>query len=139
MLELAPASREVRILLVEDSSLTRDVFAHNMAHAQSATRVHVDSVADADVAWQLLQTRDYHLLLVDHFLPSSTGADLITQIRSEPRLSRLPIVGISIGGRVAREAMLTAGVDVFLEKPVHARDLLNTLERLSALGDEVAA
>jgi len=139
VLEASPPAREVRILLVEDSLLTRDVFAHNMAHARSSTRVHVDTVADADVAWQQLQDRDYHLLLVDHFLPSSTGADLISQIRSEPRLSRLPIVGISIGGKVAREAMLTAGVDVFLEKPVQVRDLLATLDRLRGLGDEVAA
>jgi hypothetical protein len=35
--------------------------------------------------------------------------------------------------------MLTAGVDVFLEKPVQVRDLLATLERLHGLGDEVAA
>ena len=139
MLEVAPSTRHVRMLMVEDSSLTRDVFTHSMSHARSATRVSVVSVPDAEVAWTALQTGDFHLLLVDHFLPASTGAELIAKVRAEPRLRGLPIVGISVGGRLARDAMLTAGVDLFLEKPVQVRDLLATLERLAGLGEEKAA
>jgi CheY-like chemotaxis protein len=136
MLDVAPSAREVRLLMVEDSSLTRDVFTHSMSHAPSAARVRLESVPDAEVAWTHLQNGDYHLLLVDHFLPSSTGAELIERVRSEPRLCALPIVGISVGGKVARDAMLTAGVDLFLEKPVQVRDLLATLDRLAGLGEE---
>ena len=139
MLEVAPSTRQVRMLMVEDSSLTRDVFTHSLSHARSATRVHVESVPDAEVAWAALQTGTFHLLLVDHFLPASTGADLIAKVRSEPRLRGLPIVGISVGGKLARDAMLTAGVDLFLEKPVQVRDLLATLERLAALGEDQAS
>jgi len=136
MLEVPPSTRQVRMLMVEDSSLTRDVFTHSLSHGRSATRVHVESVPDAEVAWTALQTGTFHLLLVDHFLPASTGADLIAKVRSEPRLRALPIVGISVGGKLARDAMLTAGVDLFLEKPVQVRDLLATLERLAALGED---
>jgi CheY-like chemotaxis protein len=139
MLEVAPSTREVRMLMVEDSSLTRDVFTHSLSHARSVTRVCVESVPDAEVAWTALQTGAFHLLLVDHFLPASTGAELIAKVRSEPRLRGLPIVGISVGGKLARDAMLTAGVDLFLEKPVQVRDLLATLERLAALGEDKAS
>jgi CheY-like chemotaxis protein len=139
MLEVAPSTRQVRMLMVEDSSLTRDVFTHSLSHARSVTRVHVESVPDAEVAWTALQTGTFHLLLVDHFLPASTGAELIAKVRSEPRLRGLPIVGISVGGKLARDAMLTAGVDLFLEKPVQVRDLLATLERLAALGEDKAS
>ena len=139
MLDRVPSLRRVRVLMVEDSSLTCEAFAHLLVDAPSTTRVSVDCVADADVAWSRLEVGDYHLLLVDHFLPSSTGAELIARIRSESRLSSLPIVGISIGGKVARDAMLEAGVDLFLEKPVHVRDLLGTFDRLAALGEEAAA
>jgi CheY-like chemotaxis protein len=139
LLEMPASARQVRILMVEDSSLTREVFTHAATQVPATARVRVDSAADAEAAWAELQREHYHLLLVDHFLPSSTGADLIARVRSDQRLCTLPIVGISIGGRVARDAMLTAGVDLFLEKPVQVRDLLATLDRLAGLGEEPPA
>jgi CheY-like chemotaxis protein len=139
VLEVSPSARQVRLLMVEDSSLTRDVFAHSLSRGRSATRISVESVPDAEIAWTQLQNGNYHLLLVDHFLPASTGAELIERVRSEPRLRSLPIVGVSVGGRLARDAMLTAGVDVFLEKPVQVRDLLTTLDRLAGLGEEATS
>jgi CheY-like chemotaxis protein len=139
VLEMPATTRQIRMLMVDDSSLTRDVFTYAVSHTQASTRVRVDSVADAEEAWTQLQTGTYHLLLVDHFLPASTGADLIARVRSDPKLQTLPIVGISIGGKVARDAMVGAGVDVFLEKPVQVRDLMSTLDRLAGLGDEASA
>jgi CheY-like chemotaxis protein len=93
-----------------------------------------EAVTDAEVAWTRLQTTRYQLLVVDHFLAESSGADLIARVRAEPAMQSIPILGISVGGKVARDAMLSAGVDVFLDKPVRVRDLLATLERLSRRG-----
>jgi CheY-like chemotaxis protein len=136
MLELAPSSAQVRVLMVEDSALTRDVFQHV---SRSTTRVNVETVADAEEAWRRLESGNYHVLVADHFLSSTTGADLIARVRSHSKLQTLPIVGISIGGKVARDAMLTAGVDLFLEKPVDVRNLMETLDRLAWLEEETAA
>lgn len=137
-LDVMPAPRELRLLFVDDSSLTRDVFAHFAAAAASGTRLRVDAVADAEVAWERLRDGDYHLLLVDHFLPRATGAELIAKIRTDTKLASLPIIGLSVGGSVARDAMVSAGVDVFLDKPVRPRDVLAMLDRLPGLGGEVA-
>lgn len=136
MLEVAPSGGQVRVLMVEDSALTCEVFTHV---ARSTTRVHIDAVADAEQAWARLQDGNYHVLVADHFLSSSTGADLIARVRATPELRALPIVGISIGGKVARDAMMAAGVDLFLEKPVDVRHLLATLDRLAWLDAETAA
>jgi two-component system chemotaxis response regulator CheY len=135
VLELAPSSAQVRVLMVEDSALTRDVFRHV---ARSTTRVSVDTVADAEEAWAKLETGNYHLLVADHFLSSDTGADLIARVRAHERLHALPIVGISVGGKVARDAMLSAGVDLFLEKPVDVRQLMHTIDRLDWLEESAA-
>jgi len=83
-----------------------------------------------------LQTTPYQLLFVDHFLAESSGADLVARVRAEPATQAIAILGISVGGKVARDAMLAAGADVFLDKPVRVRDLLATLERLSGLVQE---
>lgn len=135
MPELAPTSPQVRVLMVEDSALTRDVFRHV---ARSTARVSVDTVADADEAWAKLATGGYHVLVADHFLSAATGADLIARVRADAKLHTLPIIGISIGGKVARDAMLTAGVDLFLEKPVDVRHLMQTIDRLDWLEESAA-
>jgi hypothetical protein len=48
--------------------------------------------------------------------------------------SRAPIVAISVGGSDAREAAISAGADLFLDKPVVLRDLFRTLQVLSQQG-----
>src|SRR5262249_8723264 len=75
LLEAAPALRPMRVLLVEDSAITREVFVHAATVAKSAT-IELEGVTDAELAWQMLQTTPYHLLVVDHFLANSSGADL---------------------------------------------------------------
>lgn len=137
VLERSSTTRELRVLLVEDSEMARAVFAY--ASSRGPSHVVLDAVADADLAWERLQAQPYHLVLVDYFLPDATGADLITRIRSAADLRTLPVIGLSIGGSVARDAMLDAGVDMFLDKPVQPRDLFATFELLAAIGDEVAS
>jgi len=73
----------------------------------------------------------YDLLIVDYFLPSETAASLIARLRADSRLARTPIVAISVGGRDAREATISAGADVFVDKPLVFRDLFNTLRVLA--------
>jgi CheY-like chemotaxis protein len=139
VLDVRPPSRELRLLFVDDSSITRDVFSHFASAASSGTRLRVEAVADAEIAWTRLCDATYDLLMVDHFLPTTTGAELIARIRTEPRLATLPIIGLSVGGSVARDAMVSAGVDVFLDKPVRPRDVLDMLDRLPGLGAEVVS
>jgi len=138
MLAIAPSSAQVRVLMVEDSALTRDVFRHV---ARSTARVSIDTVPDAEEAWAKLDSLEsgpYHILVADHFLTAATGAELIARIRAHATLHSLPIVGISIGGKVAREAMLTAGVDLFLEKPIDVRHLMQTIDRLDWIEESAA-
>lgn len=122
-------SRPLQILVVDDSALTRDVFAHAATTSRCAHLL--DGAADVTDAWRRLQAGDYDVLLVDHFLAGASGAELISRMRSDVRLRELPILGMSMGGSVARDAMLSAGVDVFLDKPVRILDVFATLERLA--------
>lgn len=134
---LAPPvhGRTSRVLLVEDSLLVRDVFTYTLKRefAHRSSHVELDTVADAETAWLRLCDAHYDVVLVDHFLPASTGAELIARVRADARLCSIPIIAISIGGRLAHEATISAGADLFLDKPVAVRDLVATIERL-ALG-----
>jgi DNA-binding response OmpR family regulator len=119
----APIARKGRLLLIEDSGLTRDVFAYRIG----ANTFDVDHAEDAERGWQMLEANAYDLVVVDYFLPVATGAELIQRLRKEPKYARLPVIAISVGGRDACEAMMTAGADLFLDKPLALRDIANTL------------
>jgi CheY-like chemotaxis protein len=126
-----------RVLIVEDNEMIRDMFAYGVDkyfrghHA----RVTVDTAVDGAEGWVRLQDTEYDLAIVDHYLPVLDGASLLARVRREPKLSALPLIGMSVGGYEVRDAMMEAGADLFLTKPIVLRDLFQTLERLAAAGE----
>jgi len=126
------ADRPYRVLLVDDSWLMRDMFAYGTAKFfDRPGALAIDHAEDAEQAWGKLAKSTYDLLIVDYFLPAEDGASLIARLRADARLARTPIVAISVGGRDAREATISAGADVFVDKPLVLRDLFNTLRVLA--------
>jgi DNA-binding response OmpR family regulator/Tfp pilus assembly protein PilZ len=124
--------RPYRVLLVDDSGLIRDMFAYSTAKfLERPGALAIDHAGDAEEAWGKLAKSTYDLVIIDYFLPAEDGASLIARLRADPRLSRTPIVAISVGGRDAREATISAGADVFVDKPLVFRDLFNTLRVLA--------
>jgi DNA-binding response OmpR family regulator len=125
-------NRPYRVLLVDDSWLIRDMFAYGTAKFfDRPGALAVDHADDAEAAWGKLTTSTYDLVIIDYFLPAEDGASLIARLRNDPRLATTPIVAISVGGRDAREATISAGADVFVDKPLVFRDLFNTLRVLA--------
>jgi CheY-like chemotaxis protein len=124
------------VLLVEDNNLIRDMFSYGIRKyfRGKPGYVTVDHAADGASAWKMLEDGSYDLAIVDYFLPELDGAQLVQRMKAEPRLARVPIVAVSVGGPTARDATLAAGADLFLDKPLVLKDLFATLERLNAHG-----
>lgn len=121
-----------RVLLVEDSRLIRDMFAFGMRRSfQTTGALEIDHAENAVQAWSKLSEASYDLVIVDYFLPEDDGASLIARMRQDERLSRVPVVAISVGGPIARDATIAAGADLFLDKPLVLRDLLHTMRALA--------
>jgi DNA-binding response OmpR family regulator/Tfp pilus assembly protein PilZ len=126
------ADRPYRVLLVDDSWLIRDMFAYGTAKFfDRPGALAIDHAECAEEAWHKLAKSTYDLVIIDYFLPLEDGASLIARLRADSRLARTPIVAISVGGRDAREATISAGADVFVDKPLVFRDLFNTLRVLA--------
>ena len=124
-------ARPCRVLVVEDNGLIRDMFAFKLSHFFSQPGVvSIELADDAARAWALLADRAFDLVIVDHYLPAETGASLIARLRADSRLAKTPVVAMSVGGRAARDASLSAGADLFLDKPLVLRDLFNTMRVL---------
>ncbi len=124
--------RSYRILIVEDNALIRDMFAYGVAkYFREHLDVQVELAPDAVAAWERLGAAYFDLAIIDHYLPTMNGAQLVSRIRRDERLAVLPIVAISVGGNDVREENLAAGADLFLGKPIVLRDLFSTLDRLT--------
>jgi CheY-like chemotaxis protein len=122
-----------RVLVVDDSTLTRDVFSHGVkkyfrGRHQSVT---VDVAAHVEEAWFRLCKEPYDLAIIDYYLPAANGDELINRLRSDERFRGLAVLAISIDGQKAQRATLAAGADLFLSKPIVMDDLFSTLERLN--------
>lgn len=125
-----------RVLLVEDSSLTRDVFAFSARRYFGDQRaIVIDHADSAEQAWEYLVASSYDLVIVDYFLPIADGASLIARLRADTQRRGIPVVAISVGGRPARDATISAGADLFVDKPLVFKDLFNTIRILAAAGN----
>lgn len=133
---LPPSVRSYRVLLVEDNDFIREMFAYGVARyfARSKGKVSFDHAADAITARAKLEGSGYDLVIVDYYLPVEDGAAFIAGLRRDPRFANSPVIAISVGGRDAREATISAGADLFLDKPIVLRDLFETLQVLSQRG-----
>lgn len=130
---MAPPSREASVLLVEDNQLIRDMFAYAVERyfGQRASKVRLAQAPTVAAAWrQLDATRRFDLAVIDHMLPDQTGSSLIASLRRNNAYRRMPVVGMSVGGSDVRKAMLEAGADLFLHKPIVLKDLFCTIEFL---------
>jgi CheY-like chemotaxis protein len=126
-------SRSLAVLLVEDNQLIRDMFAYAVERYFGGRGGRVQLVLAPSVAAALAALEDrgsIDVVVADHFLPDDTGASLIKKLRSDPNHHRVPIVAMSVGGSDVRRAMLQAGADIFLQKPIVLKDLFCTLEFL---------
>jgi CheY-like chemotaxis protein len=63
-------------------------------------------------------------------MPVLSGTEVLSLIRHDPRLRKLPVLVVSGGGDARRLAM-KCGADACLEKPVDAQALLQTTRELA--------
>jgi chemotaxis protein histidine kinase CheA/ActR/RegA family two-component response regulator len=120
----APRRGQPRILVVDDSRLSREATSRLLAEAgyQSVP------AEDGWEAWEVLSERRFDALVTALEMPRLDGFQLIARIRRETTLRDLPIIVLSARtSRVTRERAIAAGADVFLPKSRHRRSLVSVL------------
>jgi len=119
----------MRILVVEDeekdsrfvtTGLTAECFA-------------VDVARDGKMGWELAQTYQYDLIILDLMLPGMTGGEILSRIRKSK--SQVPILVLtardSVGDKVEH---FEAGADDYLTKPFAFAELLVRVKALLRRG-----
>ena len=86
-----PRLQGLRLLLVEDNSLNREV-AQRLLRREGA---QVDCAADGRQGLAALRTADYDLVLMDMQMPGMDGLQATRALRREPRWAGLPVLALT--------------------------------------------
>lgn len=118
---------KITILVVEDEPAIVELVAFTLREA-GWNAISVGNVADA---WELIQRRTPHLILLDWMLPDQSGLRLLAKIRAERQFNALPIIMLTAKSMEEDKiAGLDKGADDYVTKPFSPRELTARINAL---------
>ncbi len=115
----------MRILLVDDE----EELAEPLQRILTNQGYVVDSANNGDRGWELSQTGDYDLLILDWMMPEKSGIEICSQMRQQG--DRTPVLILTAKDTLDdRVAGLDCGADDYLIKPFELRELLARVRAL---------
>ena len=127
----AERRRTKRILVVDDSLTVREMERKLLM----ARGFLVDIAIDGIDGWNVVRSGDYDLVITDVDMPRMDGIELVTLIKKDIHLHKLPVMIVSYKDRPEDRARgLSAGADYYLTKgSFHDETLLDAVSDL--IGD----
>lgn len=120
----------LNILVVDDSQAIQFLVEEILTPYGVKTTRALDGLQ----AIERLQQRDqfYDAILMDIQMPKVDGIECTKAIRADEAFKHIPIIGMTAGLLDSqKDAMLAAGANALLGKPIHAETLVSTLLRHS--------
>jgi len=106
-----------KILIVEDNEDMRQMLVSMLRNSD----YEVSEAATGTEAIEKAVSAEPNLIVLDIELPDLSGVVVAQTIRKNPKTARIPIIGWSAYiGWEYRKAALDAGMNDYLEKPVHS-------------------
>lgn len=126
--------RVVRVLLVEDNPHVAELIREGLKGSSRRDTGNLSfefrEAPNGKEALALLRSEPFDAIIVDIYLPIIDGVQVITAVRQELAQPDLPIIAVSAGGEAARTAALAAGANIFLDKPMRLRQVIDTMRGL---------
>jgi CheY-like chemotaxis protein len=117
----------IKVLIAEDNAANRELFRELL----EARGYSVIEACNGQEALQILNQTQPDILLLDIGMPVLDGFAVAKEVRANPKLVGLPILGVTAYAMQGdRERILNSGFDGYLSKPVDAKLLATELERL---------
>lgn len=115
------------ILIVEDEPSIIELVTFTLREAGWNTyAVHTSAEA-----WEFIQRRTPHLVLLDWMLPDQSGLRLLSRVRGDRQLQDLPIIMLTAKSMEEDKiAGLDNGADDYITKPFSPRELTSRIKAL---------
>ena len=121
-------SKDMKFLVVDDFSTMRRI-VKNLLHDLGYP--NVTEADDGKTALPMLQAGSFDFLISDWNMPGMSGLDLIKAVRSDAKLSKLPVLMLTAEAK--REQIIEAaqaGVNGYVIKPFTAETLKEKLDKI---------
>ena len=117
----------VKILIVEDNEMNRDMLSRRLARRGYEIVLAVDG--GEGIAAATAESPD--LILMDMSLPVIDGWEAARRLKAEPLTRAIPVIGLTAHAMAGdRDKVLEAGCDDYDTKPVELPRLLQKIETL---------
>lgn len=119
----------LRVLLVEDNEMNRDMLTRRLEKRGYSILVAMDGAQGLAAAQQLLPA----LILMDMSLPIMDGWEATRRLKNDSATRHTPVIGLSSHAMAAdRERALQAGCDDYDTKPIDLERLIAKIEQCLA-------
>ncbi|MFK8000286.1 MAG: response regulator [Polyangiales bacterium] len=119
----------MRILLVEDNELNRDMLSRRLRRRGYEVLEAVDGEEGIAIAKKEMPA----VILMDMSLPKIDGWEATRRLKGDPAMSHIPIIALTAHAMSGdREKALAAGCDEYGTKPIDLKSLLSKIETLAA-------
>lgn len=115
---------DVHILVVDDNAFNRKVIGAFLEPAL----IQIDDVESGFEALEMIDIKEYDLILMDYRMPDMDGAETLDKIRKEYPDFKTPVVVLTadiMDG--VEERMIKRGFAAFLSKPINSAKLYETI------------
>ncbi len=115
------------ILIVEDEMAIVEL----VSFALKTAGWEVDAVHTTADAWEYLQHKRPHLILLDWMLPDQSGLRLLSRLRGDRNFSTMPVIMLTAKSiEEDKVAGLDQGADDYITKPFSPRELTARIKAL---------
>lgn len=112
--EAAIATEQGHVLVVDDNDINRDILSRHLEILGHT----VATAHDGGEALDLLHAGNFDLLLLDIVMPGINGFEVLTRVKSDPRLREIPVIMISALEEMEIVARcIELGAEDYLPKP----------------------
>lgn len=130
-------ARLLRVLIIEDNRHIAELIQQGLIGSTrrdfgGGVSFVFRNAEDGRAAIEILRSEEFDAVIIDVYLPIVDGTQVISTARGELGLVDLPIIAVSGGGEQARDLALEAGANIFLDKPMRLRRVIETMQRLLA-------
>lgn len=113
------------IYCVEDDASIRDI----EVYALQATGFEAEGFEDGLSFYQKVQKKQPQLVILDVMLPKMNGIDLLKKMKSNPQLSKIPVImATAKGEEYDKVTALDLGADYYLTKPFGIMELISCVK-----------